>query len=312
MEEIVRILNSGGQSLTGVLHLPDGGSNGVGIIILSPGLKDRSGPHRLYIKIARKICLEGYSVLRFDPHGVGDSDGEFQKGLSVYSFVKIEKGEFVDDTNVVTEWFQKRTLAKKIILAGLCGGAITAMLVACNNTKIHGIISMDTTVILDAVDQVESANPLETAILARSYLKKAINIKKLARFVSFKTNYIELFATLFNYFKRSVVSAFFRTNNNVKSKHVADGRPLNMLYVNSFLSYVDSGRKVLFLVSDHDKSAWEFKHKFQDVYCQSQNVKGCCTILTVDTANHEFASLKAQGILLDAISSWLTKQSQDL
>ena len=43
--------------------------------MLSPGIKMRVGPERLYRRMSEAFVAQGYSVFRFDYHGLGDSEG---------------------------------------------------------------------------------------------------------------------------------------------------------------------------------------------------------------------------------------------
>ena len=43
------------------------------IILLNAGIAHRVAPHRLYVNMARRFADMGFTVLRFDFSGVGDS-----------------------------------------------------------------------------------------------------------------------------------------------------------------------------------------------------------------------------------------------
>ncbi len=80
--------------LFGILHRPEGAGKDVCIIILSPGIKSRVAPHRLYIKMAESFCEMGYCVLRFDPHGIGDSEGEIEERMSADFYGSVQVGSW--------------------------------------------------------------------------------------------------------------------------------------------------------------------------------------------------------------------------
>ncbi len=64
------------QSLVGILTDPQNekGSNiQVGAILLNSGILHRVGPGRTYVKMARELAALGFTVLRFDFSGIGDS-----------------------------------------------------------------------------------------------------------------------------------------------------------------------------------------------------------------------------------------------
>lgn len=69
-----------GQQLIGILHVPEGlkpRERTPGIVMFHGFTGNKSESHRLFVDIARALCDSGFTVLRFDFRGSGDSDGEF-------------------------------------------------------------------------------------------------------------------------------------------------------------------------------------------------------------------------------------------
>ena len=63
----VTFQNRDGHRLFGMVHRPvKSCASGAAIILLSPGVKMRVAPHRLYLNMADRFVLLGYTVLRFD------------------------------------------------------------------------------------------------------------------------------------------------------------------------------------------------------------------------------------------------------
>ena len=78
--EPVSFRNARGETLHGMLHAPAAEvRRGVCILLLSPGIKGRVGPHRLYLKLAGPFVAAGFHVLRFDYYGLGDSEGDARR-----------------------------------------------------------------------------------------------------------------------------------------------------------------------------------------------------------------------------------------
>ena len=72
--------NAAGQRLFGMLHSPAvNRAKDMAVLLLSPGIKGRIAPHRLYIKLARQLCDAGFTVVRFDFYGLGDAEGELEE-----------------------------------------------------------------------------------------------------------------------------------------------------------------------------------------------------------------------------------------
>ena len=89
--------NRRGLQLVGVFERPSVGSSDVCILMLSPGIKMRVGPERLYRRMSEAFVAQGYSVLRFDYHGLGDSEGVLPEQALAEVYSHIEMGRYIDD-----------------------------------------------------------------------------------------------------------------------------------------------------------------------------------------------------------------------
>lgn len=311
MEKISEFKNNNNQRLIGIIHIPENNlhKNKVGIVMLNAGLVDKAGPHRLYVKIARKLCNKGYYILRFDSFGLGESEGELKKGYNVEIFALIQQGLFVEDTLSSINYFKKELKLEKIIMTGLCGGAATALLAASKDNRIDGLILMDPPVYLDNSNNInkKSVHPFEVENSISSYTKKIFQLKTWLRFITLQIDYSGFWRTIREYLKLRLKSN--KTDQYVnKDESFILERPLNKLFLNAFLTYMSTKREILFILGDNDSVAWEFKNKFQDKFLNSELYKPYLEIINVETANHDFQSLRAQDILLNKISTWLDKQ----
>src|SRR5215475_3162536 len=76
-DEAVRLAPEG--QLVGILSHPAAnpltstGSPAPGVIILNAGVLHRVGPHRLHVLLARRLAASGFTGLRLDLGGIGDS-----------------------------------------------------------------------------------------------------------------------------------------------------------------------------------------------------------------------------------------------
>ena len=142
--------NREGQRLFGILHQPAVPREpGVAILLLSPGVKMRVAPHRLYNKMAARFAALGYPVLRFDFNGLGDSEGEIQESHLADFYGSVQVGRYVADTVAAMDWMQQTHGCSRFIAAGLCGGAITGLLTADRDPRIISLVGLGIPVILD-------------------------------------------------------------------------------------------------------------------------------------------------------------------
>lgn len=115
--------------LFGVLHQPDTERNhesrllrtNIGVVFCSPFAEEKLWSHRVFVNLARLLAQNGYSVLRFDQRGHGDSDGGFEDAT-------VES--YLSDISKAVETLHQKTDVQKIGLLGLRLGATIAALAA--------------------------------------------------------------------------------------------------------------------------------------------------------------------------------------
>lgn len=99
MNEAFYWLENEGQRIASMLHVPPGSEPHPGILVLHGFSNDRMEHHFLLVKAARALAQAGFTVLRFDFRGSGESEGRFQD-------VTIP-GE-ISDALTVFRWFAER------------------------------------------------------------------------------------------------------------------------------------------------------------------------------------------------------------
>jgi hypothetical protein len=135
-EQIVQF--GSGLELTGVLAKPDSSfkkSVKPAIILLNPGFLHRVGFNRFNTDLARTLAGLGYSSLRFDVHGLGDS-AQYDGRLPYDNQVLIDIKEAIDFLLV-------RSSTETCILIGLCSGADYAHMTAVRDHRICGVAFVD-------------------------------------------------------------------------------------------------------------------------------------------------------------------------
>ncbi len=105
------------------------------IVILNTGIIHRVGYHRMSVSMSRALATAGYSVLRFDFSGIGDSDPR-DDGLP-----PLESS--MADIRDALDWLERDHLASRVILIGLCSGADHAVLYGHTDARVVGLVLMD-------------------------------------------------------------------------------------------------------------------------------------------------------------------------
>ena len=136
MTESALLLPDGG-SLVGVLAAPETAvePRRPAVILLNAGLVHRVGPNRLYVRIARWLSGQGFSSLRFDLSGIGDSpsraDGSALRDAALR------------DVRDALDGAAAETGAVSFILLGLCSGADLAFRAALDDARVVGLVLID-------------------------------------------------------------------------------------------------------------------------------------------------------------------------
>jgi alpha/beta superfamily hydrolase len=184
--------NAAGNRLFGMLHQPSTNRNpGIAIVLLSPGIKGRIAPHRLYVKLARRLCDAGFLVLRFDFYGLGDAEGEVSEKLVADVYGSVSVGRYVDDTIAAMNWLQQEYQTERFVLSGLCGGAITGMFAGARDPRVDALVGLAIPVIQygDNSMRYRYLSSGEQSQFRRGYLRRLLDWKSWLRLLTFRSDY---------------------------------------------------------------------------------------------------------------------------
>ncbi|MGH7495698.1 MAG: serine aminopeptidase domain-containing protein [bacterium] len=306
MEYPIKLRNKNNRALFGVIHQPDlQPARKIGIVFLCAGLKHRVGPHRLYVKMARWLCERGYYCFRVDPEGLGDSEGEIENGRVVDLWRTIQNGRFVADARAAVDAFHERTAVDKLILTGLCGGAITALLTAAADKRVDALIFLGMPIYFDGTaknDTPEVSQELAKVYL-RAYLQKIFKVEFLKRLLLLRTDYRLLFQTLKSAASVRLKPKVFRP---VEEFSWGEGADFNYLFLEAYVKMVEAGHEMLFLFGENDILVGPFRTKFKDGFLEANpRYKAGCDIHLVKNANHQLSLPEWQGDGFAIVLQWL-------
>lgn len=121
--------------LAGIVTEPAVRTHAQGWVFVSAGLNSKAGPFGLYAKLARRMSAEGYTCLRFDLGGIGDSaDTWVGEGL---------RQRTRDDIRAAVDEFTQRYALEGVILCGLCSGAEDSFRYAEHDPRVTGLVMID-------------------------------------------------------------------------------------------------------------------------------------------------------------------------
>jgi len=303
MESLVSFKN-GQLELRGILHVPNCTQDKVGVILLCPGYKHRVGQRRLYVQIARRLRDAGFYVLRYDFHGLGESDGEIRRCLFGDFWDFVQTGGFVSDTRSAVDFFRDVAKMEKLILMGLCGGAITGIIEAAKDSRVDGLVLLNVPVMAQHATRdwfIDRMPPGLADSLFSAYVKRLLSVQSWLRFLTFKTEYRVLWKSITSKFSRRYV----RSSRSGPENEECDDA-VNPHFVRSFRSYCSSKRPLLFIFSGNDKQKWAFEAEFQQRYLHPGNpYEDSYSIFVIDRANHSFTLQEWRDALLEKTVTWL-------
>ncbi|MBI3899540.1 MAG: alpha/beta fold hydrolase [Gammaproteobacteria bacterium] len=299
-ETLFEVAGADGLMRRGIVTGPQTGS-GMGIVLLPAGLKYHIGPGRFNVLLARSLAAAGHTVLRIDPIGMGESDGHIEAGATRELWRSVEQGRFVDDTLLACREFRRCFGLERIIVAGICGGAITGQLAAARaRGVIDGVVSLNTAVTLSPID-ANAAKPMG-AVQAqhhmKSYLRKLLAPAAWRRLFSGESDIAGI--------GRIVVTA-------VKTR-IGGGRRTLDLFPNENPAYLESFRTLernriphLLLFSGNDNRWLEFQEIVLQRYLNGNSKSEQYEIGVIADANHEFHWRAWQQEAFRHIGQWIER-----
>ena len=300
----VKIKNRQNHSLFGILHNPNPRyDRNMCIVMLSPGVKSRVAPHRLYVKMARRYTALGFSVFRFDFSGLGDSEGENEESSLVDLYNTVQFGKFVEDTIDVLNWLEDNHGHRRFILAGLCGGAITGLHTGVKDRRVEALLSLGMPVVLDGkgIDKRLYMTPHQLENNRSRFLRRAFNLDAWLRILLLKSDFKLLYASF-------VLPALKKLrgmikNGSAESQEIHDN--LNPLFHAHFKEFAKNG-KVLLVFGESDKLLWDYQEKYLVKYRSThEKLKKNIEMRIIPKANHILSFQEWTQTMLDISEDWL-------
>lgn len=107
------------------------------LLLANVGMHHRVGPFRLFVDLARGLAKLGFTTMRFDLSGLGDSqraDG---------SASDSEDAHWNEDLKSAMALLEKKHGAKSFVVLGLCSGVDPAHAIALSDARVKGAVFVD-------------------------------------------------------------------------------------------------------------------------------------------------------------------------
>lgn len=326
IERPIRFPNRKGEHLFGMLYEPEhpGAGPRTGVLFCVDAIKYRVGTYRLHTMLARWLAERGYFAMTFDPAGIGDSEGVFEEKFRRAHHLDIQRGKYKEDTHDASALFQAQCKVERVMLFGVCGGAISMLIAGATDPRANGLILAAVPVLLEAEDNLAQDDD-EVAIInserhagavLADFVKKVGSgetWRKLASFdIHWATN-IKIALKATSVFVQKTMSRFIHP---LKKK--ADGKrdlPMsqhprfNRLFQDSFHSVAERGLPILLVFADQDPITWQFKSEFQDIVLHRGNPwERVYEIYEIEKSNHVFSAPESRQRLFECLGDWLARR----
>jgi len=126
------LFDCAGVQLLGILHHGWADARRAVLVVVG-GPQYRVGSHRQFVLLARRLAAAGVPTLRFDPRGMGDSDGDAR------TFEDIRD----DIAAAVERLFGAIPGLQQVVLWGLCDAATAVSFYAPQDPRVAGVVLLN-------------------------------------------------------------------------------------------------------------------------------------------------------------------------
>lgn len=122
-------IDCGNERMLGVVCAPAQAPSALGVLIVVGGPQYRIGSHRQFVRLARALALAGYTSLRFDVRGMGDSEGAMR------TFADIER-----DLAAATEALLAQPGIRSVAIWALCDAASASLMFCTADARVAALL----------------------------------------------------------------------------------------------------------------------------------------------------------------------------
>ena len=265
-------LTNGPASLRGILHRPSTDERHGPVVVFLPGWSGcRLGPHRHFVKAARRLADRGIASLRFDYRGRGESDG---------SAADTTIATMVEDTGTILTWVGEMLPQAPILLAGICSGAKVAIMTAAQHPNLAGLALWSAEPMGHLVGSSRTSR--KRLHVLKAYMRKAFAPATWRKLVRGEVN-------------THMVGAAIRQDEKASSpEQAAEDRAL--------LGFRDFQGPVLYVYGERDPET-PLALKAYQAFCARHRISS--EFVEIPEADHSFYNLEQEAQVMDITEWWI-------
>jgi exosortase A-associated hydrolase 1 len=272
MTEIPIVFECQKKRLIGMIHQANTDKS-IGVLIIVGGVQTRVGSHRQFVLLARQLAEQGFTTMRFDVRGLGDSEGDYQ------GFEKID-----DDIGAAIDYFfEICPTLKHVILWGLCDAASAALFYSHHDPRVKGLVLLNPWVFTE--------NGAAKTVLKHYYFQRLTSQDLWQKLFCFKFDYGHSFLAFVSHIKKTLIS----------KKTTTIDLPTRM---RDFFEKFENS--VLLILSGNDLTATEFKETVKsDLKWQTLLNHSRVNRYDIAEADHTFSSSEWRNQVENLTTNWL-------
>lgn len=294
-EEAVQFGRDG--ALAGVITSPNNPLNAPAIILLNAGLIHHVGPSRIYVRLARQLVKQGFTTLRLDFSGIGDSAPRADN-------LAIEQS-VVDDVQQAMNFLTEHSGSTQFILIGHCAGAWVSFFAASQDDRVCGTVLMNP----DGASEewVEYDRQRKVSRFYEQYYSREVlfDPQRWKKLLTGKASYGSITRNVVNNIvKNRISTAAFKVRQkfekNSKPEQQKAQNPYQQEIVQAFVQ-----RKIqLLLLFSAGSSAIEHAHAVIGDAFETIMQSGAGKEVIIPNADHTFTLLAGQHAVMEQIGTW--------
>ncbi|MDO9235410.1 MAG: alpha/beta fold hydrolase [Aquabacterium sp.] len=260
------------QRLVGTLCMPtEVAPKSIAFVMLNAGVVSRIGPHRFNVKLSRHLATQGFSSLRFDLSGQGDSAPP--SALAAAS----QEEQVMLDLRDALDHIAQTTGIERFVIAGICSGAVAAYFYAQRDERVIGTWMLDGYTFHTWQSHCIRYAGKVSRLLTRDWSSTLAKIKALL---------------------------------SSDSQQVADEvdygsnrQPSKIEYITAMQSMAHRGMRSFMMFSSDIHWYYNYQNQFVDAF-RGQDFASHVTTKYLPTTDHTLTQVKDQTYVIECIGTW--------